>query len=152
MATATSQRIGGKFKKIRTKAKAAAAAAVVQGAEEIVRLQKQLAPVDDGDLQMSITYTPPGGTTPPYSQPGGQQIAREGQALITAGNTKVRYAHLVEYGTKSGWVNRGEYDGTIHPPLKPQPFFWPAWRALRRRSKSRITRAISKAIKEGANG
>jgi HK97 gp10 family phage protein len=152
MATATSQRLGGKFKKIRTTAKAAADVALRQGAEEIVRLQKQLAPVDDGDLQMSITYTAPGQTTPPYSQPGGQQIAKEGQYLITAGNTKVRYAHLMEYGTKSGWINRGEYDGTVHPPLKAEPFFWPAWRALRRRTKSRVTRAINKAIKDGANG
>lgn len=152
MGQATSQRIGGKFKKIRTKAKAAAAVAVIQGAEEIVALQKRLAPVDDGDLQMSITYTPPGGTTPPYSQPGGQQVAREGQALITAGNKDVRYAHLVEYGTKSGWINQGEFPGTVHPPLKAQPFFWPAWRALRKRTKSRITRAINKAIKDGASG
>lgn len=152
MATATSQRIGGKFKKIRTKAKKAADVALRQGAEEIVALQKRLAPVDDGDLQMSITYTAPGNLTPPYSQPGGQQMAREGQYLITAGDTRVRYAHLVEWGTKSGWINGGEYDGTIHPPLKPQPYFWPAWRSLRKRAKSRITRAINKAIKDGASG
>lgn len=151
MAQATSERIGGKFKKIRTKAKAAAALALRVGAEEIVTLQKHLAPVDDGDLQMSITYTPPGQMTPPYSQPGGRQIARESQFLITAGNTKVRYAHLVEYGT-APHINGGEFQGTFNPGAKAQPFFWPGYRALRKRVKGRVTRAINKAVKDGASG
>lgn len=33
--------------------------------------------------------------------------------------------------------------------IVPQPFFWPAWRLNRRRVRSRITRAMNKAIREG---
>ena len=131
-------------------AKAAAAQAVVQGAQEVANLQQNLAPYDDGDLMESIHVTRPGETTPPYSQPGGRQTAREGQAIITAGNAKVRYAHLVEYGTKRPYVAGGMFEGSIHPPVKAQPFFFPAWRALRTRVKSRVTRSINKAIKDGA--
>jgi len=131
------------------KAKAAAVAAVIQGAHEVAELQYALAPVDDGDLRNSIEVTPPGSTTPPYSQPGGSQVAREGQALITAGNTKVRHAHLVEYGT-APHVNAGQFPGTQHPGTAAEPFFFPAWRALRSRVRARITRSINKAIKDGA--
>jgi HK97 gp10 family phage protein len=131
------------------KAKSAAKLAVVQGATEIANLQQNLAPYDDGALHDSIVVTPPGGTTPPYSQPGGSQVAREGQAIITAGNTDVRYAHLVEYGTAPHLAG-GMFEGAEHPGTTAQPFFFPAWRALRTRAKSRITRAISKAIKDGA--
>lgn len=35
----------------------AAKVAMEQGAEEVVAMMKQLAPVDDGDLQMSISWT-----------------------------------------------------------------------------------------------
>jgi hypothetical protein len=134
---------------IPAKAKAAARQAVIGAAHDIAELQYVLAPKDDGDLANSIEVTPPGGTTPPYSQPGGQQVAREGQAIITAGNTKVRYAHLVEYGTAPHLAG-GMFDGAAHPGTTPHPFFFPAWRALRQRARSRITRAINKAVKDGA--
>lgn len=130
-------------------AKAVAALAVVQGAVEISNLMQNLAPYDDGELIDSIVVTPPGGTTPPYSHPGGQQRAREGQALITAGNTDVRYAHLVEYGADPHTAG-GLFQGARHPGAAAQPFFFPAWRAMRGRAKSRVTRAINKAIKQAA--
>lgn len=118
-------------------AKAAAQRAVIEGAHTVAELQYSLAPVDDGDLRNSIEVTPPGSMTPPYSHPGGSQMAREGQALITAGNTDVRYAHLVEYGT-------------IKTPA--QPYFWPAWRSLRTRVKGNVTRSIKKAVTAAAKG
>jgi HK97 gp10 family phage protein len=130
-------------------ARHAAALSVTQGAQEIANLQQNLVPYDDGALHDSIVVTPPGGTTPPYSQPGGFQRAREGQAIITAGNTDVRYAHLVEYGSAPHEVG-GLFAGAQHPGTAAQPFFWPAYRALRTRVKSRITRAVTKAIKDGA--
>jgi hypothetical protein len=131
------------------KAKVAAVAAVIKGAHEVAELQYTLAPVDDGDLRNSIEVTPPGGTTPPYSEPGGSQVAREGQAIITAGNIKVRYAHLVEYGT-APHIAGGRFEGALHPGTAAEPFFWPAWRALRSKVKGGVTRAISKAVRDGA--
>lgn len=138
-----------KLKRIPQAAKTAAQESVVLGANEVANLQQNLAPHDDGELIESIVVTPPGGMTPPYSQPGGRRRAKENQAIITAGSTKVRYAHLVEYGT-APHINGGIFAGTQHPGTSPQPFFWPAWRAMRRRVKSRVTRNIGKAIQGAA--
>ncbi|HQS46924.1 MAG TPA: HK97 gp10 family phage protein [Xanthobacteraceae bacterium] len=90
---------------------------------------------DSGDLIDSITVTPGGQTTPPYSQPGGEHVVPENQVAITAGNSKVRYPHLVEYGTKK---------------TRAHPFFWPAFRLERKKALASIKRAISKAVRKGA--
>jgi HK97 gp10 family phage protein len=91
---------------------------------------------DTGALIDSIAVTLPGQTTPAYSQPGGARLAGEDEVIITAGNTDVRYAHLVEYGTSD---------------TEAQPFFWPAFRLLRTRLQNRIKRAAKKAVKEAFN-
>lgn len=108
--------------------------ALVKGAEEIAATQRQLAPEDTGDLKDSITVTPPGGTTPPYSQPGGSRTAKENEAIVTAGNEKVRYAHLPEYGTSK---------------MPATPWFWPGFRLTRKRAQDRIKRSIRKAVRTG---
>jgi HK97 gp10 family phage protein len=107
--------------------------AILRSANEVAGLQKQLAPEDSGELKESITVTPPGQTTPPYSQPGGSRKAGELEAVITAGNTDVRYAHLVEHGTKKA---------------QAQPFFWPGFRLGRKRAATRIKGAVSRAVKK----
>ena len=142
-------KLSRKLAAIPKEATAAARLAVVQGADEISALQKSLAPVDDGDLRASIHVTRPGETTPPYSQPGGSRQAGENEAIVTAGNTKVRYAHLVEFGT-APHVAGGIFEGAQIPAIPAQPFFWPAYRALRSRVRGRITRNINKAIKQAA--
>ncbi|WAJ26278.1 HK97-gp10 family putative phage morphogenesis protein [Antarcticirhabdus aurantiaca] len=108
--------------------------ALVKSGEEIAGRMKALAPEDTGDLKASIRVTPPGRSTPPYSQPGGATVAGENQVLITAGGDDVRYPHLQEYGT------------TTAPA---QPFFWPAYRLTKKRAANRIKRAISKAVRDG---
>lgn len=106
--------------------------ALRQSGEELVTTMRGLAPVDTGDLRDSIKYTMPGNPTPPYSQPGGSTVAGDNQVLVTAGNTDVRYPHLVEYGTAEAAA---------------QPFFWPAYRLKKKKLASRIKRAIGKAVK-----
>ena len=140
-----------KMKAIPPAAKAAARKAVVQGAEEIAAIQRTHAPVDEGDLKDSIHVTLPGQTTPPYSQPGGSRTAGPEEALVTAGNTKVRTAHLVEFGTKAH-IAGGIFEGALIPDIPAQPFFWPGYRAVRKRVRSRVTREINKAIKAAATG
>lgn len=108
--------------------------ALLRSGEELAALQRQLAPEDEGDLKESIAVTPGGQKTPPYSQPGGSMTVPENAVAVTAGNTDVRYPHLQEHGT------------TFHPA---QPFFWPAYRLLRKRLTGRIKRAIGKAVREG---
>lgn len=110
--------------------------ALVKSADELADQMRKLAPVDEGDLRASIKVTPPGGTTPAYSQPGGSTIAGELEAIVTVGNQDVRYAHLVEYGTSD---------------TSAQPYFWPAVRTMRKRFQARIKRAVNKAVRNAAN-
>ena len=107
--------------------------ALVKGGYEIADAMESLAPEDTGDLVGSIAVTLPGQSTPPYSMPGGSYAVPENQVAVTVGNTDVRYAHLVEYGT-------------VHAPA--QPFFWPGFRLSRKKAENRIKRAIGKAIRE----
>lgn len=127
-------RMNRRFAAVLTNVREVVQPALVKGAEEIAATQRQLAPEDTGDLKDSITVTPPGGTTPAYSQPGGSRTAKDGEAIVTAGNIGVRYPHLVEYGTSDA---------------PAQPFFWPGFRLKRKRAQDRIKRAISKAVRTG---
>jgi HK97 gp10 family phage protein len=85
-----------------------------------------------GELVDSIKVTEPGGHTPSHSM-GGSVKAGELQFLVSAGNDDVRYAAHVEFGT-------------VHAPA--HPFFWPAVRALGRRHRSRLNRAVRAVLKK----
>jgi len=58
---------------------------------------------------------------------------------VIAGDEKAFYARWVEFGTAAR-------EG--HPGTAPQPFFFVAYRALRKRLRGRLTRAFTKAKKE----
>ncbi|EPX85383.1 HK97-gp10 family putative phage morphogenesis protein [Salipiger mucosus] len=122
-----------RMKAIPKAAREAVQPALATGGYEIQEAMERLAPEDTGDLVGSIAVTLPGHATPPYSMPGGSYVVPENQVAVTAGNTDVRYAHLVEYGTRLA-------------PAKP--FFWPGFRIARKRAENRVKRAISKAIRE----
>lgn len=107
--------------------------ALEKSAEELAALQRRFAPEDTGALRQSIAITGPNQATPAYSQPGGSRVAAENEVLVTAGNSDVRYAHLVEHGTAEA---------------EAQPYFWPAFRMLRKRIENRVNRAGRKAIRE----
>jgi len=140
-----------KLKALPALAEAAIKLAMEQGADEIVAMMKRLVPVDNGDLRDSIGWT--WGDAPSYSQRIGAVKSKTGNLKITiyAGNSKVRYAHLVEFGS-APHINGGVFAGTQNPGAKAQPFFFVSFRALRRRTKSRITKAINKSAKQIASG
>lgn len=142
-------RLNKKLKKLPAAAEKAVKAAMEQGADEIVAMMKSLVAVDSGDLRDSIGWT--WGDRPKYSQALASVKSSDGKLSLTifAGNSKVRYAHLVEFAT-AAHINGGRFAGTKHPGTAAQPFFFVSWRALRRRTKSRITRAITKSAKEVA--
>lgn len=110
-----------------------ARAALLKGGQELQEGMELLAPEDTGDLKNSIHVTGPNSQTPPYSQPGGSRTTGPLEIAVTAGNSEVRYTHLVEYGTKHS---------------AEQPFFWPVVRSLRKRVMGRINRAIKKGVRE----
>ena len=108
--------------------------ALQKSGDELAGSMRNLAPVDTGDLKASIAVTPGGQSTPAYSQPGGSMVVPENAVAVTAGNSAVRYPHLVEYGTAHAHA---------------QPYFWPAYRLLKKRISNRIKRSIGKAVREG---
>ncbi len=133
-------------------AKARIQTAMEEGANEIVAMMKSLVAIDSGELRDSIGWT--WGKKPKYAQALAtvkSSLAGDLTLTIYAGNAKVRYAHLVEFATRAH-QNGGQFPGTIHPGTAAQPFFFTSFRALRKRTKSRITRAVNKAAKEVAAG
>lgn len=111
--------------------------ALAKSADEIVAFARSLVPVDDGDLRDSIGWT--------WKEPPRRSVllglAKAGDLTVTifAGDDKAFYARWVEFGTKDG---------------KPgaTPFFYPAYRALRKRARSRVSRATTKAARKVAAG
>lgn len=148
-------RLKKRFAKMPANVRSATRQAIAQGADEIVAMQKRLAPVKSGDLRDSIVQTWGGQDRPAYASlragTGSERAAGDLSVTITAGNSRVRYAHLVEFGTAPHAQPNNPLVGYEHPGTQAQPFFFPPYRALRRRVKSRITRAMKKAIKQGVS-
>lgn len=126
-------RLKQRLAKLPKAVKKAAYADMEKAAEDIAKTMRQLAPEDTGDLKDSIVVTPGGQATPAHSQPGGAHVVPENKVAITAGDTLVRYAHLVEYGTEK---------------TEAEPFFWPGFRMSKKKAQNKIRRGIRKAIKE----
>lgn len=114
--------------------------AMETSADEIVGLAKRVAPVVSGDLQDSIGWK--WGAPPKRKRILGfikiTRPAKNDDFTITifAGNEKAYYARWVEFG---------------RPGVPASPFFYPAYRASRRRARGRVTRAVNKAFKKVAN-
>lgn len=111
-------------------------------ADNIVAAMKRLVPVDSGDLSASIKWcwgNAPKGTMTLGSV--GRKPLRQGKDTtglrisIYAGGGDEWYAWLVEFGTAK---------------MTAQPFFYPSFRAYKRRAKGAITRAVNKGVKAGA--
>lgn len=130
-------RIKQRLAMIPTNVRAAMVPELVKSGNDLAVTARILAPRDSGALQDSIAVTPGGANTPPYSSPGGRVTVPELAVAVTAGNADVRYAHLVEHGTQEAAA---------------QPFFWPAFRLLRKKITGRIKRAASKAVKKNWGG
>lgn len=157
-----------KLRALPVAAKAAIASAMEDAANDIVAMMKSLASrfTDTGDLQMSIGWTwgkaPKGALT--VATVAGKGNAKDLLLTIYAGNEDAFYARWVEFGTKphnvalGGGTKRGKRDlaegsGTGHPGAKAQPFFYVSYRARKKSTKAKISRAINKAAKAvAANG
>jgi hypothetical protein len=156
------QRLQRRLKAIPVAVRLETQKAVVQAAEDVADTQRALAPIDDGDLLESITVTPGGQRTPPHSQPGGATIVPENAALVTAGNSNVRYAHLVEFGTAPHLIvpknakalgRDGQFGERVdHPGATGRPFFFPGYRMSRKKAARKIKAAMSRAIRKTKNG
>lgn len=123
-----------------------------EGASEMVAVAKALAPRDSGDLVDSIDKTF-GDYRPDNANVRGVGAGGGGHDLavtIHAGDRKAWYASLVEFGT-APHVNKGLFAGTQHPGTAAQPYFFPAYRLTRKRMKSKLSRAMRRAIKKAVS-
>jgi HK97 gp10 family phage protein len=146
-------------------ARSAMKPALAQSADEMQGMMKRLAPVgpvsghnkarglQPGALRDSIVQTWGGGKERYSSVAGGAGADGDPDLTVTlsAGNSKVRYAHLVEFGT-APHENGGKFKGSQHPGTAAQPFFYPSYRALKKRAKNRMSRAAKKAAQRVAAG
>lgn len=147
------RRLNRKIAKLPDFVRAELDAALRTSAGEIVDLAKSFAPRKSGDLQNSIGFTV-GEYIPENSNVRGVSARGGGHDLsvtIHAGDAKAFYAAWVEFGT-APHINKGLYKGTENPGASAQPFFFPAWRLGKKRAKSRISRALTKAAKRVAKG
>lgn len=125
--------------------------AIEEGAAEIVKMQKSLVPKGDtGALERSIR-TARGTVNRRTAVLSTGEVKGDPDLTLTivAGDETAYYARWIEFGT-APHENKGKFAGTQNPGIRAQPFFYPPVRALRRRVKSRITRATRKAAKEVA--
>lgn len=121
--------------------------ALEASADEAVSTMKRLAPLDTGDLQMSISWTwgdaPKGAIVLARSN----RARRDGARItIFAGGKDAYYARFVEFGTNAH-IAGGKFAGALIPAIPAQPFFFPGWRLVRRKVKGRVTREITKQMK-----
>jgi len=102
-------------------------------ARELVAMQKRQVRRRSGTVARSINYA--------WRSPL--------HVLVMAGSRKAFYAKPLEFGRKPK-VQRSRRSGSSyeHPGVRPHPFFFPSYRALRRRLKGRFYRAQRKAIQE----
>ena len=136
-----------KAKLIRLKEQTADAVGPAMGkaAQLIVDMMKRQVPVDHGDLRDSIGWT--FGEKPKYAQAITRAKFGTTRVTIFAGNSKVRYAHLVEFGT-APHVNAGIFEGSQNPGTKAQPYFFSSYRALKRDAQKIIRLAIRDAVRK----
>lgn len=139
-----SPRLRARLAKIPDIAREAAAAAMEEGAQEIVDAMKMAAPFQSGDLRDSIGWTwgdvPAGSFMIDEIRSGknrGDQYATM-RIKIYAGDRDAFYARFVEFGTRTG--------------APAQPFFFPVWRKERAKFRRLIRERIRKRIRETFNG
>ena len=138
-----SPRLRARLAKIPDIAREAAAAAMEEGAQEIVDAMKMAAPIESGDLRDSIGWTwgeVPAGSFMIDEISSGKNKGDQYATLrikIYAGNKDAFYARFQEFGTRS---------------QPAQPFFFVTYKRLKAEFRRRIRERVRKRIKEAFNG
>lgn len=127
-------RLNARFAAIPAKVREAAKAELERSAEEICATMRRFASRGrTGKMAASVGWT--WGDAPAGTMKIGTVGGKEYGALsitIYAGGGDAFYARFQEFGTRE---------------MRAHPFFFPAWRAHKKKVKARLTRAINKAIK-----
>jgi HK97 gp10 family phage protein len=158
MAMQNRARLLAKLAKIQGKPRAKIREALQKNAEELTAMQGRFAPTDSGALKASIGYTF-GQYTAPNANVRGVGSSGAGDPDLTvhvhAGDERAWYARIVEFGTRAPRTIQNFYGQkgvkVTVGAMPAQPFFYPAYRVLKKRMKSRVTRAARKAIREAVS-
>lgn len=128
-------KLNRKLAKLPSAAKDEMRISLAQSAREMADMMEVLVPKDTGRLAGSIGWT--FGEPPKGSIAAGKLINSAGAIVATvyAGDKDAYYAKWVEFGRQG---------------MPAQPFFFVAYRALKKRAKSRIRRGQTKAVKKVA--
>ena len=125
------------------KVRARTGPAVQKNAEELAAMMRSIAPVDSGALKASIKAIKEDDLSVRVKAGGAPTMVeiREGSGVMWD------YALGIEFGIaphKAG----GKFEGAAIPAIRRQPFFWPVYRLVKRRYRSRIAAAMRKGIKD----
>lgn len=146
-----------------------------RAAVEFEARAKALAPVESGPQPRRVPGTLRDSIGWVWADSGSERIPKRLRAALTkrggrvpgvvllAGSKRAFYAAMVEFGTKPGRkgfragvepgdVKQHKEKGRIirrnHPGTRPQPYFWPVYRVMRKTVNIRLSRAMTKAIKQ----
>lgn len=150
------ERLKRKLARIPDNVKRRAQADLMLAGREINMLQRSLAPIDDGTLRASIRTEPltdgtvgvevkAGGPTTTKAYKGRASYERE--VTIGQGNNR---------GIKKGGAFGVSYDYALAQELgtkdmAPNPFFYPGYKARKRRALSRVRQGWKRSLKEAAS-
>ena len=133
--------------------------ALKQNGDEITGQMKAVAPKDSGALAASIkavfgTFQVANANVRGVGTSGGGDP--DLTLHLVAGDAKAWYARIVEFGTKEPRTIR-RYFGNANQTvtvgaMPPRPFFFPVYRANKKRAKGRLTRAMKAGVREAIGG
>lgn len=140
-------------------AEAAMATAIETSAKELASAIKQAAPVGDtGEYRESIMAVPLAGYNGPKNQLVGIQVSKSKSAWVIIADW---YWRFLEFGTRPHTIKAKRVSDLVffskgnkivtpqvtHPGTTAHPHIFSTYRAMRKRLRSRISRAVSKALK-----
>lgn len=132
------ERLKRKLSKIPEKVKTRAQADLMLAGREINVMQRALVPVDDGTLRASIrTEALNDGTVGIEIKAGGPSTT------VTVRNSKKGNAPTYDYAL-------GQEYGTSDMP--PNPYFWPGYKAGKKKARRTVRAGVRKAIKQATGG
>ena len=107
--------------------------ALAKAGDDFVKTASRLVPVDEGELRKSIQWKPAKATQADSSRSPAIVI----QAGADQPGDDAFYVRFVEFGT---------------PETPKQPFFFTAYRLMRRKIRGMLSRAMTRAIKKSGLG
>lgn len=132
------ERLKRKLARIPDNVKRRAQADLMLAGREINMLQRSLAPEEDGVLRGTIR------TEPLTDGTVGVEIKAGGPATTkTVKSGKGAVAYTVDYAVEQEYGNKN---------MPPNAYFWPGYKARRRKAMGQVRRGVRRALKEAASG